>query len=143
MAIETSALSIPPAGSVPAAFSRTPAAPSHKWWVLAAMSFTIFMALLDMTIVNVALPTIQKDLSASFSDLQWVVNAYSLTLAVFLVTAGRLGDIFGRKRVFMVGLSIFTLGSLLCALSGDFTLGGLSHVGVLLVSRGIQGFGAS
>jgi len=114
----------------------------HKWWTLLAMSFTIFMALLDMTIVYVALPTIQKDLGAGFSDLQWVINAYALTLAVFLVTSGRLGDIFGRKRVFMLGLAVFTLGSLLCGLSGGISVGGLSHMNVLLVARGIQGLGA-
>ncbi len=116
---------------------------AHKWWTLLAMAFTIFMALLDMTIVYVALPTIQKDLHADLSDLQWVINAYALTLAVFLVTSGRLGDIFGRKRVFMAGLAIFTLGSLLCGVSGGITLVSLSHMNVLLIARGVQGLGAS
>src|SRR5215472_9180785 len=106
----------------------------RRWWALAATSFGLFMALLDVTIVNVALPTIGKDLNASFADLQWVVNAYALALAVFLVTAGRLGDLFGRKRLFMVGLGVFSLGSLCAALSSDVTLGGLSHIQVLLTA---------
>src|SRR6516225_3369110 len=84
----------------------------RKWWALAATCFGLFMALLDVTIVNVALPTMGTDLKATFADLQWVINAYALALAVLLVTAGRVGDIFGRKRVFMVGLGLFSLGSL-------------------------------
>jgi len=123
--------------------SRGTVAPTRRWWVLAATCFGLFMALLDVTIVNVALPTIGRDLHASFSDLQWVINAYTIALAVFLVTVGRLGDLFGRKRMFMVGLGIFTLGSLLCALSSDLTIGSLSHTSVLLVGRAIQGFGGS
>src|SRR5579864_3001261 len=92
-------------------------AQGHKWWTLIAMCFGLFIALLDITIVNVALPTIQKDLHAGLSDLQWVVNAYVLSLAVLIVTAGRLGDIFGRKLLFMVGIAIFVTGSLLCGLA--------------------------
>ncbi len=131
--------------SEPGGASRPGSNPSrgHKWWTLLAMAFTIFMALLDMTIVYVALPTIQKDMHANFSDLQWVVNAYALTLAVFLVTSGRLGDIFGRKRVFMLGLTVFTAGSLLCGLSGGIAFGGFSHMKALLAARAIQGVGAS
>ena len=68
----------------------------------------IFMLLLDITVVNVALPEIQRSLHSSFPDLQWVVNAYSLTLAAFLLTAGALADLFGRKRVFVIGLVVFT-----------------------------------
>lgn len=120
-----------------------PAKRSRKWWALAATSFGLFMALLDVTIVNVALPTIGTDLNASFADVQWVVNAYSLTLAVLLVTAGRLGDVFGRKRFFMLGLGIFSLGSLFAALSGNIALGGLSHIQMLLVARVVQGIGGS
>ncbi len=115
----------------------------RKWFALAATCFGLFMTLLDVTVVNVALPTIQRDLSASFADLQWVLNAYAIALAVFLVTAGRLGDIFGRKRVFMTGLGVFMLGSLLCALSADITIGGLSHITLLLAARAIQGVGGS
>jgi EmrB/QacA subfamily drug resistance transporter len=116
---------------------------SRKWWSLAAVCFGLFMALLDVTIVNVALPTIQKSLNASFSELQWVIDAYALTFAVILVTSSRLGDIFGRKKVFILGLAVFSIGSLLCALSGDFTFGGTSHVMTLNISRAIQGLGGS
>ncbi len=126
---------------------EAPAAPyaenPRKWWALIATCFGLFMALLDITVVNVALPTLQRDLNASFADLQWVISAYTIALAVFLVTAGRLGDIFGRKRMFMLGLGIFSLGSLLCALSSDVVIGGLSHIQVLLVARAFQGIGGS
>ena len=116
---------------------------SHKWWALAAVCFGLFMALLDVTIVNVALPTIQKSLNAPFSDLEWVIDAYALSFAVVLITSSRLGDIIGRKKVFITGLSIFSLGSLLCALSGDFTFGGLAHITTLNLARAFQGLGAS
>ncbi|TQR46400.1 MFS transporter [Paenibacillus popilliae] len=116
---------------------------SRKWWALAAVCFGLFMALLDVTIVNVALPTIQKSLNASFSELQWVIDAYALAFAVVLVTSSRLGDIFGRKKVFIIGLVVFSIGSLLCALSGDFTFSNTSYVTTLNISRAIQGLGAS
>ncbi len=80
----------------------------RKWWTLIAVSVAIFMLLLDITVVNVALPDIQRSLHSSFSDLQWVVNAYSLTLAAFLLTAGSLADLVGRRRVFVLGLVVFT-----------------------------------
>lgn len=117
--------------------------PSHKWWALAAVCFGLFMALLDVTIVNVALPTIQQDLNAQFSSLQWVIDAYAIALAVVLVTSSRLGDILGRKKIFMTGLAVFSAGSLLCALSGDVSINGLSHIDVLNISRVIQGIGGS
>ena len=94
-----------------------------------------FMLLLDITIVNVALPSIQQELDASFSSLQWVVDAYALTLASFLLVAGSLGDRLGRRRVFVIGLGIFTVASLLCGIAGDAT--------VLNVFRGLQGVGAA
>ncbi len=115
----------------------------RKWWALAATCFGLFMALLDVTIVNVALPTMQRNLHASFADLQWVISAYTIALAVFIVTAGRLGDIFGRKRIFMIGLGVFTAGSLLCGLSSGVAIGGLSHVDVLFAARAIQGLGGA
>ncbi|MDB5076451.1 MAG: transporter, partial [Chloroflexi bacterium] len=115
----------------------------NRRWTLVAMCFGLFMALIDVTIVNVALPTIQKDLHTSFSDLQWVVNAYVLSLAVLIVTAGRLGDIFGRRRVFAIGLGIFSLGSLLCGLSDRITIGSLSPSTVLFTARAIQGIGGA
>ncbi len=94
-----------------------------------------FMLLLDITIVNVALPSIQEDLDASFSSLQWVVDAYALTLASFLLVAGSFGDRLGRRRVFVIGLGIFTVASLLCGIAGNAT--------VLNVFRGLQGVGAA
>jgi len=87
---------------------------SGKWWSLVAVSGGMFMLLLDITIVAVALPAIQAQLHASLADLQWVVDAYAMTLAALLLTTGSLADLFGRKRVFASGLAVFTLGSLLC-----------------------------
>ncbi len=115
----------------------------HKWWTLTAMCFGLFIALIDVTIVNVALPTIQKDLHAGFSDLQWVSNAYTLAMAVCIVTAGRLGDIFGRKRMFILGIAIFVVGSFCCGLSGRVTVGGLSHATILHIARAFQGLGGA
>ena len=108
---------------------------NKRWWGLAAVCFGLFMALLDVTIVNVALPTIQSDFNTDFSQLEWIVNAYTLIFAVALITVARLGDIFGRKRFFMLGLIVFTIGSLLCALAPG--------INFLNISRGIQGLGAS
>jgi EmrB/QacA subfamily drug resistance transporter len=105
----------------------------RKWWTLLLVCVATFMLLLDITVVNVALPDIQRDLGASLSSLQWVVDAYALTLASFLLVAGSLGDRLGRRRVFGVGLGIFTFASLLCGLSGDPTL--------LNLARGLQGIG--
>jgi EmrB/QacA subfamily drug resistance transporter len=89
----------------------------RKWWTLLAVCLGTFMLLVDVTIVNVALPSIQHDLRASFADLQWVVDAYALTLAALLLTAGSLADLLGRRLMFAAGLSAFTVGSLLCALA--------------------------
>ncbi|UOQ44758.1 MFS transporter [Halobacillus salinarum] len=108
---------------------------SKKWLALAAVCFGLFMALLDVTIVNVALPTIQQEFDTDFSELEWIVNAYTLIFAVALITVARLGDIFGRKLFFMLGLAVFTIGSLLCALAPG--------INFLNISRGIQGLGAS
>ena len=91
----------------------------RKWWTLIAVCTAIFMLLLDITVVNVALPDIQRSLHSNFSDLQWVVDAYSLTLAAFLLTAGVVGDIFGRRKVFAIGLGVFSASSLVCGLSTD------------------------
>ncbi len=107
----------------------------RKWWTLLATCVATFMLLLDITIVNVALPKIQSSLHASFSDLQWVVDAYSLTLAAVLLTAGSLGDRLGRRRVFVAGFAIFSGASLLCGLSSSPTL--------LNLARGLQGIGGS
>jgi EmrB/QacA subfamily drug resistance transporter len=107
----------------------------HRWWTLFAVCIATFMLLLDVTIVNVALPDIQKDLHSSFEDLQWVVDAYALTLAAFLLTAGSLADRLGRKRVFIAGLGLFTLASLLCGLSKSPT--------ALNLARALQGIGGA
>ena len=107
----------------------------RKWWTLIAVCVATFMLLLDITVVNTALPSIRKSLDASFTDLQWVVDAYALTLAAFVLTSGSLADRLGRKRVFMVGVAIFTFASLLCGLAGSAT--------VLNVSRALQGVGGA
>ena len=107
----------------------------RKWWTLVAVCTATFMLLLDITVVNVALPSIQRSLDASFSDLQWVVDAYSLSLAVFLLTAGVLGDIRGRREVFAIGLAIFTVSSLVCGLSTSPLM--------LNIARAVQGVGGA
>ena len=89
----------------------------RKWWTLIVVCVAIFMLLLDITIVNVALPKIAQGLHASFSDIQWVIDAYALTLASLLLTTGSLADLLGRKLVFTIGLGLFALTSLLCALA--------------------------
>src|SRR5215813_4618539 len=93
----------------------------RKWWTLFAVSVAALMLLLDITVVNVALPSIREDLGASFTDLQRVEDAYALTLAALVLTAGSLADRFGRRRVFAAGLAIFTAASLLCGLAPDPT----------------------
>jgi len=80
----------------------------NKWWTLVAVCLGTFMLLLDITIVNVALPNIQQALNSSFSDLQWIVDAYALTLAAFLLTAGSLADMYGRRLMYLIGLVVFT-----------------------------------
>src|SRR5919107_5725573 len=83
----------------------------RKWWTLVAVCTATFMLLLDITIVNVALPSIERDLGADLADLQWVIDAYALTLAALLLTGGSLADRVGRRRVFLIGLVAFTLPS--------------------------------
>jgi EmrB/QacA subfamily drug resistance transporter len=107
----------------------------RKWWTLVLISLATFMLLLDITVVNVALPDIQRALNASLSGLQWVIDAYSLTLAALLLTAGSLGDRLGRRRVFSIGFGIFTLASFLCGVAGSATL--------LDLARGLQGVGGA
>lgn len=115
----------------------------RRWWALGAIAFGLFMALLDVTVVNVALPTIQRGLHESYTSLEWIINAYALVVAVLLVTSSRLGDIFGRKRMFSLGMAVFTLGSLLCALTPHIHVANLSGATILNISRGIQGIGGS
>ena len=107
----------------------------RKWWTLIAVCVATFMLLLDVTIVNVALPSIQKSLDASLSSLQWVVDAYALTLASFLLVFGSFGDRLGRRRIFTIGFVVFTAASLCCGLSDDAT--------VLNFFRALQGTGAA
>jgi EmrB/QacA subfamily drug resistance transporter len=107
----------------------------RKWWTLVAVSIATFMLLLDITIVNVALPEIERALHSSFSDLQWVIDAYALTLAALLLTGGSLSDLFGRRRVFVIGIVIFTVASALCALAGTPL--------VLNLARALQGIGGA
>jgi EmrB/QacA subfamily drug resistance transporter len=108
---------------------------ARKWWTLLAVTTATFMLLLDITVVNVALPSIRDDLGASFTDLQWVIDAYALTLAALVLTAGSLADRLGRRRVFAIGLGIFSVASLLCGLSPDPTF--------LNISRALQGVGGA
>ncbi|MDX6618589.1 MAG: hypothetical protein QOK36_975 [Gaiellales bacterium] len=108
---------------------------NHKWWTLAAMCFALFMIMLDNTVVNVALPSIQRSLHTSPANLEWTINAYFLSFAALILLGGKLGDRFGRKKIFLVGLAIFTLSSAACALS-------TSDAG-LISARAVQGNGAA
>src|SRR5436305_9761315 len=108
---------------------------NSRWWTLGAMCFALFMVMLDNTVVNVALPSIQRDLHASLSALEWTVNAYTLTFAVLMVTGGRLGDIFGRRRMFLFGVVVFGLSSL--------AIGFAPTDGFLVAFRAVQGVGAA
>jgi EmrB/QacA subfamily drug resistance transporter len=107
----------------------------RKWWTLAAVSFGLFMIMLDNTVVNVALPAIQEDLGADLSQLQWIVAGYALTFAALMLIGGKLADAFGRRLIFVVGIVIFTLASLWCGLSGTAEM--------LIVARVVQGAGAA
>jgi EmrB/QacA subfamily drug resistance transporter len=106
-----------------------------KWWTLVGACFGLFILMLDSTVVALALPQIRHDVDASPEQLQWVMNVYLLTIAVLVVTAGRLGDMFGRKRVFLIGLVLFALGSVLSGAAGD--------ANVLILGRILQGAGAA
>ena len=108
---------------------------NRKWWTLGSMCFALFMIMLDNTVVNVALPSIQSDLNASLSALEWTINVYTLTFAVLLVTGGRLGDIFGRRRAFIFGVVVFALSSATAGLAPNATW--------LVGSRALQGIGAA
>jgi EmrB/QacA subfamily drug resistance transporter len=107
----------------------------RRWGVLAILCVGVFMLLLDGTIVNIAIPSISTAFKASFSEVEWVMNAYLLVFAVSLITTGRLGDLYGRKKVFLIGLCLFTLASLACGLAPS--------IGFLIAFRAIQGFGGA
>jgi EmrB/QacA subfamily drug resistance transporter len=108
---------------------------NSRWWTLGAMCFALFMIMLDNTVVNVALPSIQRDLHASLSALEWTINAYTLTFAVLMVTGGRLGDIFGRRKLFLFGVAVFGASSLAIGLAPNDA--------VLVAFRAVQGIGAA
>jgi EmrB/QacA subfamily drug resistance transporter len=115
--------------------ARLLAAENRKWWTLVALAFALFMIMLDNTVVNVALPSIQRDLGLGLSGLEWTVNAYALTLAVLMLSGGKLADFYGRRRVFLLGLAVFTASSLAC---------GLASTGEQLIgARVVQGAGAA
>ena len=115
--------------------SEHASAPDRRALILAICCLSLFLVGMDVTIVNVALPAIQKDLHASLSGLQWIVDAYTLVVASLLMLSGSMSDRFGRRRVFQIGLTLFTLGSLLCSMAHDVT--------ALVGFRALQGLGAS
>ena len=108
---------------------------NRKWWTLGAMCLALFMVMLDNTVVNVALPSIQRDLDTSISGLEWIVNGYTLSFAVLLAVGGRIGDIFGRRKAFTFGVVIFTVASA--------TAGFAPSNFALVASRVLQGVGAA
>ena len=108
---------------------------NRKWWTLGAMCFALFMIMLDNTVVNVALPSIERDLGASISRLEWIINGYTLAFAVLLATGGRLGDIFGRRLMFLIGVAMFSLSSATAGLAAGHDR--------LVRSRVVQGMGAA
>jgi EmrB/QacA subfamily drug resistance transporter len=107
----------------------------HRWRILAVVATAFFMTILDVSIVNVALPSIAKDLDFSRENLQWVITAYAIAFGGFLLLGGRAADLLGRRRVFMVGVVIFTVASLVCGLA--------QSEGMLIASRAVQGFGGA
>jgi EmrB/QacA subfamily drug resistance transporter len=108
---------------------------NRRWWTLGAVSLGLFMIMLDNTVVNVALPSIQQSLGLSLSELEWVVAGYALTFAALMLTGGKLADLLGRRRIFVAGLVVFTLASLACGLAGSAE--------VLIGARVVQGIGAA
>src|SRR3954462_3088461 len=115
--------------------ARILAPENRKWWTLAAVAFGLFMIMLDNTVVNVALPSIRRDLGVGVSELEWTVNAYALTFAVLMLTGGKLADLLGRRLIFMVGLVVFTGASLACGLA--------PNGGFLIGARVVQGLGGA
>src|SRR5450432_1969660 len=107
----------------------------RKWAPLLAVCLGTFMLLIDVTIVNVALPALTKDLGATFSQLQWVIDIYALALAALLLGAGSIADAIGLKKVYLAGLTLFALASLTC--------GTAQNIDVLIISRGVQGIGGA
>jgi EmrB/QacA subfamily drug resistance transporter len=108
---------------------------NRKWWTLAAVAFGLFMIMLDNTVVNVALPSIERDLHITISQLEWIVTSYALVFAALLITGGKLADLLGRRKIFVVGLAVFTLSSLACGMA--------PNAGFLIGARAVQGVGAA
>jgi EmrB/QacA subfamily drug resistance transporter len=108
---------------------------TRKWWTLAAVAFGLFMIMLDNTVVNVALPSIQRDLGVGLSELEWIVTGYALSFAALMLTGGKLADMMGRRRIFVLGIVIFTAASFLCGIA--------SSSEVLIGARVLQGVGAA
>ena len=109
--------------------------PNRKWWTLGAVAFGLFMIMLDNTVVNVALPSIQRDLGIGLSELEWIVTGYALSFAAFMLIGGKLGDAYGRRLLFVIGMAVFTLASLWCGLAGSGS--------ELIAARVVQGIGAA
>src|SRR5215471_3068488 len=107
----------------------------RRWWTLVAVSFATFMTYLDNNVINVAIPTIQRSLHLSIAGLEWVVSSYILVFAGLLLAGGRVADLYGRRRLFLIGLTVFTLASLAAGLAGSG--------GVLIGARLLQGLGAA
>src|SRR6476619_7796306 len=110
------------------------AAENRKWLTLAAVSFGLFMIMLDNTVVNVALPSIQRDLGADLSELEWIVTGYALTFASLMLVGGKVADAYGRRKIFVLGIVVFSIASLLCGLANSSE--------VLIAARVLQGAGA-
>jgi EmrB/QacA subfamily drug resistance transporter len=108
---------------------------NKKWWTLAAVSFGLFMIMLDNTVVNVALPSIQRDLDSDLSELEWIVTGYALTFASLMLVGGKVADAYGRRLIFVVGIAVFTVASLLCGLATSSEM--------LIGARVLQGAGAA
>src|SRR6202022_4645280 len=126
---DTTTASRPTAETLPGANDRA------RWIALVVLCVGVLMIILDQTIVNVALPSIQRDLGFSQSSLAWVVNAYLITFGGVLLLAGRFGDLIGRRRMFLIGLAVFTAASLLCGLANS--------QGLLIGARFLQGLGGA
>src|SRR5215210_629587 len=108
---------------------------NKKWWTLGAVAVGLFMIMLDNTVVNVALPSIRRDLDADLSSLEWIVAGYALTFAALMLIGGKLADAYGRRLLFVIGIAVFTLSSLACGLA--------SSADMLIAARVVQGAGAA
>src|SRR6266496_4257787 len=122
-------------GVMRSAPKATPCAQHTGLWILVATILGSSMAFIDGSVVNVALPVIQRELNATTSDVQWIVEAYSLFLAALILVGGSLGDHFGRRRIFAIGVTVFTIASIFCGLA--------PNVQLLIIARALQGIGGA